>query len=60
MACDICGRSACCSSFHSIEEQERFEKVIAAFDKARELRQKVRDEIELEEKQSELEEDTPQ
>ena len=27
MACRICKRGACTESFHSIEEQERFEKV---------------------------------
>lgn len=25
MACQICGRSACCRSFHSLEEQEDFD-----------------------------------
>jgi transcription elongation factor Elf1 len=44
--CDICGRGSCCTSFHSLEEQSRYEKVIEAFDKARELRQMVRDELE--------------
>lgn len=44
MSCDICGRSSCANWFHSLEEQERFEKVIEAFDKARELRDKVRTE----------------
>ena len=41
MACDICGRGACCPSFHSFEEQKRYEKVIEAFDRARELRESV-------------------
>lgn len=26
MGCRICGRSSCTESFHSIEEQEEFEK----------------------------------
>jgi len=26
MACRICGRSSCTESFHSIEEQERYEE----------------------------------
>lgn len=43
--CDICGRGSCCPAFHSIEEQARYEKVIEAFDRARELRQQVRDEL---------------
>ena len=46
--CDICGRGSCCESFHSLEEQQRYEKVIEAFDRARELRQQVRDEIDEE------------
>lgn len=49
MACDICGRGSCTESFHSLEEQERYEKVIAAFEKARELRAQVRAELEAEE-----------
>lgn len=49
--CDICGRGSCCTSFHSLEEQERYEKVIEAFDRARELRQQVFDEIKEEERQ---------
>lgn len=46
--CDICGRRSCCPSFHSLEEQARFEKVIEAFDRARELRQKLREEMDEE------------
>ena len=49
MSCDICGRGSCSESFHSLEEQERYEKVIEAFEKARELRAKVRDALEAEE-----------
>lgn len=41
MSCDICGRGACANWMHSVEEQERFEKVIKAFDKARELREEL-------------------
>ena len=26
MSCKICGRSSCTESFHSIEEQEEFER----------------------------------
>lgn len=48
--CDICGRGACTESFHSLEEQERYAEVIEAFDRARELRAKVRAEIETEER----------
>jgi transcription elongation factor Elf1 len=44
MSCDICGRGSCCPSFHSPEEQDRYAKVIEAFDKARELRDQVRNE----------------
>lgn len=49
MSCDICGRGSCTESFHSLEEQERYEKVIEAFEKARELRAQVRAELEAEE-----------
>ena len=41
MSCDICGSESCCSSFHSFEDQERFKKVIEAFDRAREMREKL-------------------
>lgn len=27
MACEICGRASCTRSFHSLEEQEEFDKV---------------------------------
>jgi transcription elongation factor Elf1 len=43
--CDICGRSSCTESFHSLEEQERYSKVIEAFERARELRAQLRQEI---------------
>lgn len=55
--CDICGRGSCSESFHSLEEQERYEEVIAAFDKARELRQKVRDELDEEAREKEDEDE---
>lgn len=42
--CDICGSSSCANWMHSLEEQERYEKVIEAFEKARELREEVRNE----------------
>lgn len=51
--CDICGRSSCCAAFHSPEEQDRYEKVIEAFDRARELRQQVRDELDEEAREME-------
>ena len=49
MACDICGRGNCTESFHSLEEQERYSDVIDLFEKARDLRSKVKNEIEQEE-----------
>ena len=49
MACDICGRGSCASWMHSEEEQNKYEKVITLFEKARELRQEVRDAEEQEE-----------
>lgn len=27
MSCEICGRSGCCKSFHSVEEQEDFDNI---------------------------------
>ena len=57
MACDICGRGNCTASFHSLEEQERYEKVIDAFEKARELRAQVRAELEAEEDEEAKEDD---
>jgi len=48
MVCDICGRTSCCPSFHCFEEQNRFEKVIEAFDRARELRKQMNDELDAE------------
>lgn len=40
--CDICGRGSCANWMHSAEQQRRYEKVIDAFDRARELREQVR------------------
>lgn len=45
MSCDICGRGSCCTSFHSLDEQNRYEKVIEAFDRARDLRAEVRNQL---------------
>lgn len=28
MACEICGSSNCCRSFHSLEEQRKFDEII--------------------------------
>lgn len=57
MACDICGRGSCTESFHSLEEQERYEKVIEAFEKARELRAQLRAELEAEEAEESQDDD---
>ena len=46
--CDICGRGSCASWMHSSKEQKRYEKVIDAFEKARDLREQVRSEAESE------------
>ena len=43
MSCDICGRGSCTQSFHSLWEQERYEKVIELFEQARSLRDELRD-----------------
>ena len=53
MSCDICGRGSCCSMFHSGEEQRRFEKVIEAFDRAREMRAQVNADLDEEAKANE-------
>ena len=39
MSCEICGRSACIRSFHSLEEQAEFDKV----NKTDELKTRIRD-----------------
>ena len=31
MACEICGSSNCCRSFHSLEEQQRHDEIIEPF-----------------------------
>jgi len=41
--CDICGRSSCATWMHSIEEQEKYSKVIELFEEARELRDEIRE-----------------
>lgn len=53
MSCDICGRGSCCPSFHSIEEQKKYEDVIELFDKARDLRDKIRADEEEDEEEEE-------
>lgn len=53
MSCDICGRNSCISSFHSLEEQEKYKKVIVAFDLARSLHESLI----VEEKEEEEEEE---
>lgn len=47
MSCDICGRGACANWMHPEEEQKRYEKVIAAFARARDLRDAVKHEERL-------------
>lgn len=44
MSCHICGRGGCASWMHSLEEQERYAEVIELFEKAEELREKIRNE----------------
>lgn len=55
MSCDICGRGSCCDSFHSAEEQQRYAPAIELFDRARELRAKIRQEMDDEQEESEKE-----
>ena len=57
MSCDICGRRSCVISFHSLEEQDLFAPVIELFEKARDLRNKIRNEIQEELIDSPVEED---
>ena len=54
MGCDICDKESCCPSFHSLEEQERFEKVIEAFDRAREMRTELNQELDEEAKADDI------
>jgi len=42
VSCDICGRSSCIASFHSLVEQEQYSDVIEAFKRARRLRARTR------------------
>lgn len=46
MACDICGKGSCASWMHSAAEQERYAPAVEAFERAREIRQHIRDEEE--------------
>lgn len=39
--CYICGRTSCCPSFHSIEEQLRYDPVRELLESAAELREKI-------------------
>ena len=39
MSCVICMRGSCMSSFHSLEEQEAFEKADEAYDRFLDIRQ---------------------
>jgi transcription elongation factor Elf1 len=48
MSCDICGRGSCCTSFHSMEEQDNYAAVIELFDKARDLRAQIKQEMQEE------------
>lgn len=51
MSCDICGRGACSPWMHSSEEQERFAPAIEAFDRARDIRERIRNEQEEQERE---------
>ncbi len=42
MSCYICGRGACCSSFHSLAEQEAFEPAEDAYERFLEIREVCR------------------
>ena len=54
MSCSICHRSSCTRSFHSIEEQERFDARQEMSDDVDSLREEVQ---ELQERVSELEDE---
>lgn len=57
MSCRICGRGACTESFHSIEDQERFEKREEMSDDINTLRRQLQDaQDEIEELKKKLEE----
>lgn len=51
MACLICGRGSCCESFHTIEEQERFAPAILLFERAVELREEIRNQMDADERE---------
>ena len=46
MSCLICGRGSCMPSFHSIEEQEAYEKAMEAYEAFFKVREKCRREWE--------------
>lgn len=41
MSCEICGRSSCIRSFHSLEQQERFDKKQSMSDNIDDLREEI-------------------
>ena len=53
MACFICGRGSCISSFHSLAEQEAFADAEIAYEKYLEVRQRCREKLEEEEEDDE-------
>lgn len=42
--CIICLRSSCCVSFHSFEEQDKYQKAIDAYERAIEIRNEIKEE----------------
>ncbi len=40
--CVICCRNSCCESFHSLEEQEKYQKALDAYNKFLEIRAEIR------------------
>lgn len=43
MDCEICGRNSCIKSFHSLDEQERYDKRQAMSDNVENLRHEIQD-----------------
>lgn len=41
--CEICGRGSCATWMHSAEEQERYAPAIEAFERARDIRDAIRE-----------------
>ena len=54
MGCEICGRGACTSSFHSLEEQEEYQQFVDSYPELRNIEIRKYLEEKLKDKEEEL------